>query len=59
MDLEARTAAAARTVLAASSLASHLKTRHDVRHCYLGEAMCPVAPASYEARFMPATGKWL
>ena len=67
MDPEARAAAAARKVrcelcqveLATSSLASHLESQHDVRHCYLGEAVCPVAPASYTARFMPATGKWL
>merc|ERR1711966_193049 len=67
MDLEARAAAAARKVrcelcqveLATSSLVSHLESQHDVRHCYLGEAVCPVAPASYTARFMPATGKWL
>ena len=45
--------------LANGSLASHLETRHDVQHCYLGEAVCPVAPASYEARYMPATDKWL
>ena len=30
-----------------------------MQHCYLGEAVCPVAPASYTARFMPATGKWM
>jgi hypothetical protein len=68
MDPEARAAAAARKVrcelcqveLATGSLASHLETQHDVRHCYLGEAaVCPVAPQSYKARYMPATGKWL
>ena len=40
-------------------MALHLESQHDVRHCYLGKAVCPVARASYEARFVPATGKWL
>ena len=47
MDPEARTAAAARKVrcelcqveLATSSLASHLESQHDMRHCYLGETV--------------------
>ena len=67
VDLEARKAATAQKVrrelchveLAAGSFASHLKTQHTVQHCYLGETVCPVAPMSYEARHMPATGKWL
>ena len=67
MDPAARATAAARKVrcelcqveLATSSLASHLESQHDVRHCYLGETVCPVAHASYEALFMPETGKWL
>ena len=67
MEPEARAAGAARKVrcelcqveLATSSLASHLESQHDVRHCYLGETVCPVAPVSCEAQYMPATSKWL
>ena len=52
MDPAVREAAKARKVrcelcqveLAAGSLASHLQSQHDVRYCYLGEAMCPTAP---------------
>ena len=45
--------------LVVGSLALHLETQHNMRHCYLGKAVCPVAPPSYEAQYMPATGKWL
>ena len=67
MDPEAREAAAARKVwcqlcqieLAVGSLTSHIKSQHNVRHCYFGEAVCPVASQSYKTRYMPAAGKWL
>ena len=67
MDPEAREAATARRMrcelcqveLAAGSLASHLKTHHNLRHCYLSKTVCPVASQSYKAPYMPAMGKWL
>ena len=45
--------------LAAGSLASHLQSQNNVRHCYLGEAAFTEAPRTFEARFMPVAGKWL
>ena len=40
-------------------MTSHIKSQHNVRHCYFGEAVCPVASQSYKTRYMPAAGKWL
>ena len=45
--------------VASGSLPFHLQFEHNVRHCYLGEAVITEEPQTFEAQFMPATGKWL
>lgn len=46
-------------MLVVGSLASHLESQHNVQHCYLDEAVCPIVFKSYEVLFIPVMSKWL